>query len=1547
MNETIYAKLESSRKELLDLSLWNPLLNYKITKTKGIKIVEEKSDSIFDIFVRQNKSMSFSFLKENEILLTEKNDKTISKRVNDTKLNTNYSEKELDKRLLNTYYAANSSIEEQGVNILYLTLGVLNWLEDDNSEEQRKAPLILIPVKLERDNASDKYKLSYTTEEIGSNLSLEAKLKNDFNLNLPKFPDVEDLDVYKYFEEIAKIIESKERWSISKDSIELGFFSFGKFMIYNDLDNSKWPEHKKPINNEILIQLFETGFKDESLTRSDDNIFIDIHTNADELFQVVDADSSQILAILAANEGKHLIIQGPPGTGKSQTITNIIANAIGSGKKVLFVAEKMAALKVVKRRLDSLNIGDSCLELHSHKANKKDLHAELKRVIELGKPNIELSEHKLVQLSNSRNELNEYCFQVNKLIKKSGLTPQMIYGKILKLKDEINLEELPKINIVDIDNWSKSNFEDAVSFAERIEGKLKEIGIPNQNPFWGSELTLILFTEENQIKLELKNTLSIIDNLTEYVKQIQIQLIIDFNILNLSPIELIEFIETFTLKPNLSDVNINSEAFSSNIDTLNNCIQIGLKINSLKTKYNQQVSNEIWGIQSTNQIKNELINNGKKWYKFLLPSFNKKLKYIKSHISSQELKSINKIIYLLNDIQEFQSLEYELKKCEQLLLNAFNNNYDGINTNWQNIIEITKFINNVILKTKLGIYPKTILNKLDNITFRKDILDPLKDKFVIYNNTQTELFNKLKINIELNKRLNFNKTPIIDQKNLLQNWQNNFQELNNIISWNALKQTAHTQQIGYLTDISEKWDNSKFNLKQLVKYTWYEYLLEYSFKQSQLLINFESTNHDEISKKFKELDLLKFNYNKALVSLKHWENIPKNNAGGQVNILKTEFNKKSRHKPIRKLISEAGLAIQAIKPVFMMSPLSIANFIPPDSIDFDIVIFDEASQVKPVDALGAILRSKQVIVVGDSKQLPPTSFFDSLSREIDEDVNITSDIESILGMFDSKGVAPKMLRWHYRSKHESLITFSNYEFYDNKLVIFPSPTKKDNVGLKFNYLANTYYDRGNTRTNQLEAEIVADAVMNHAKNNSHLTLGVAAFSVAQRQAIIDAVEIRRKNNPELEDFFRSHVDEPFFIKNLENVQGDERDVIFISIGYGKTKDGYLSMSFGPLNNDGGEKRLNVLITRAKLKCEVFTNIKSSDIDLNRTNSLGIISLKRFLHYAEYGILDIPIVTGKEADSPFEEMVANALRKYGYIVKHQIGSNGFFIDLAIEDKNNPGNYILGIECDGASYHSSRSARDRDRLRQQVLEGIGWRLHRIWSTDWFKNPDRELKKTIEAINKSYELKEIDKIKENLNDVKDDQFNIVRNEYVESSHSTNYKLSTLPKLIIKDEFHNESIVKISNLVYQVVKIEGPVHIDEVARRIIESANLSKVGSRIKEHVIKSAKYAEKSNKIKIKGDFLWPLDINEPLIRDRSTLLSISKKIAYIADEEIELLIKKIIKDSIAIDLESLLSLTSKTFGFNRITEDIRAKLVNSIKNIIKKNEIIVDNNLYKMI
>jgi len=446
----------------------------------------------------------------------------------------------------------------------------------------------------------------------------------------------------------------------------------------------------------------------------------------------------------------------------------------------------------------------------------------------------------------------------------------------------------------------------------------------------------------------------------------------------------------------------------------------------------------------------------------------------------------------------------------------------------------------------------------------------------------------------------------------------------------------------------------------------------------------------------------------------------------EVSLIRHECTKKTKHIAVRALIKRAGKAIQELKPCFMMSPMSVAQYLEPGKFEFDLVVMDEASQIRPEDALGAIARGSRLVVVGDPKQLPPTNFFNKMATTNDSDDEIVgledseSILESVMPMFNTR-----RLRWHYRSKHESLIAFSNKNFYDSDLVLFPSPFKvTPEFGVKLTLVSN---GRFVNRRNVEEATELVKSVANHLLHNPHESVGLVAMNAEQRDEIERQLDQLTKEDSTLLKAFEANKlsDEPLFIKNLENVQGDERDVIYISMTYGPEQVGGRTMQrFGPINSDVGWRRLNVLFTRSKKRMQVLSSMTSGDILLTGTSSQGVKALKAFLEYAENGNLHNAIHTGNAPDSDFEIAVINALEKHGYQCEPQLGVAGFFLDIAVKDPGNPGRFLLGIECDGATYHSAKSARDRDRLRQDILESLGWKIHRVWSTDWFKNPQAQL-------------------------------------------------------------------------------------------------------------------------------------------------------------------------------------------------------------------------------
>lgn len=1547
-------KISESRKDLLDLGLRNPLINYN-NKSSKVDVVDELSSEIFKLLVEQKKELQFiPNLKAPEVhkdsddinwesLFADPREKVevtgIAARHADNKLQTKLIPEKLITTLLKIHNNARSFIEEQGINTLYLALGFLHWFESDASEIDRKAPLVLIPVELKRDNVKDRFKLSYTDEDISENLSLLQKLKNDFGIPFPVIDEAEDFKIERYFSKVENSIKKKEKWFVNRNEIILGFFSFGKYLMYKDLEEELWPKENKPSEHPILLSLLKDGFRNEGSIIPDD-CKIDKYINPVECYHILDADSSQIKAILEVNAEKNLIIQGPPGTGKSQTIANIIAESMGKGKRILFVAEKMAALEVVKRRLDKVGLGESILELHSHKINKHYILNDLNNTLELKKPELDKSGHYVDTYITLRDKLNQYVEAVNTNILNSGVTLIEALGSLIKLGDET--EGLPKFDFKIMRDWSRSTYFEKRILVEELEQRLMTIGVPIDNPFWGTARTTLMPTEETQIRKILSEAISAIKELrqegfklTSYLKLDEPKSPTDIESAARAALRAIE-------APHLKGITLNNSEWQLKRDDLNKLIASGIKMNTILKDNSNVLIPDAWD-KDVYEIRQDFMVYGNKWWKIFSSKYRKSRSNFLGVCKTNIPKQNSDCIKLLDSILEFQKTKHVYKKYELLGSNLFGTQWQNAESDWIVLSKISEWVIKLYDDVGAGIIPQGIISfisgdpSLNNI---KEQVDRCISLITEYVTIITSVYNHLEI---INKPTdsqgikNLTIGIIYDQ---IVKWLDNLSMYKNLVVYNLICKKFEHAGLQEVTKIAEKWPLASTALVKAFDASWYLGLLESAFQKYPVLNEFDRNEHEFSIEKFKKLDRELLKYNRSRLALEHWNKLPHLDQGGELNILKRELHKKRRHLPIRKLMDEAGRAIQAIKPVFMMSPMSVAKFLPPGKLNFDLVIFDEASQVKPVDAFGAIIRGRQAVVVGDEKQLPPTTFFESVTtgdeEEADEN-NVTTDMESILGLFNSQNAPNRMLSWHYRSRHESLIAISNLQFYNNKLMIFPSAgNNADARGLVFHYLPQTSYDAGKTRTNMDEALLVAEAVMKHANERAHLTLGVVAFSVAQRDAIEMQLEKLRLKNPTLEKYFNENLHEPFFIKNLENVQGDERDVIFISVGYGKTQNGYFPMRFGPLNRQGGERRLNVLITRARYCTEVFSNFRSDDLDTSKTNSEGVKALKHYLRYAENRSLDFNYTTSGDLESLLEEQVFSALQRAGYNVEAQVGCAGFRIDIGVRDNKNPEHFILGIECDGASYHSALSARDRDRLRQEILESLGWRIYRIWSVDWFRNPKKELQKLIERI----ELE-----KNNLPSTKsiseDGEFEIVRNGVGKQEFDSLLKFEAYRKAQFNIHYHvnNFSDLALNDIILHITKIvktESPVHMRILMTRLTENAGISRIGPRIQQTIQEAVDVCVKRRKFRMSNDFIYDPEREEIIPRDRSLLENSFRSIEFVAPEEVYTAFEIIIKNSFSITMDELFVSLSDKLGIKRLSEDIKIQLEKELKRIIKNSE-----------
>ncbi len=1541
------SSLAGARQELLDLGLRNTLINYRTLTSRGVDVVDERPPEIFKILVSDGKNMSFEAAPDEveraEAGPEQPEDRPTGKlaaRHTDRLLQTGVNSAELQKRLLNSYHWARTSLEEQGVSVLYIALGMLEWYEDKNADRLRRAPLLLVPVELERSNARDRFHVQYTGEDIGENLSLAEKLASEYGVTAPAFPEIDDLDVDAYLAAWAQAIAEQPRWRVNSDAVALGFFSFGKFLMYRDLDEEVWPEELKPADHEVVGALLGDGFENTAPAYPDDT-FVDRVVQPDEIHQVVDADSSQTMAILEANSGRNLVIQGPPGTGKSQTITNIIAESLAAGKTVLFVSEKMAALDVVKRRLDAVGIGDACLELHSHRTNKRSLLNELQRTLELGSPVTQNLQTEMQLLEDAQQRLNAYCTAVNLAVGETGITPSQAYGRLLQRTAAVSDIVWPKIEIESLREWQEIEFERRAGIVVELQARVAAMGPPQAHPYYGLTKTVLLPSDKDRIFAALDASREQLAGLDRQLRELAEALGLPEAQALDEGRRLVEAARAYVDAPQARPDNLADERWRTAGDELRTALTEGRALTEIRERWDEPLIPEIWD-RDLLEIRQTLVNYESKWWRFLSGDYRSAKKQLAGFGRGELPTEIGEQVGMIDQIMEWQRLNRDAGNRDALGTALFGSDWRGARSNWDDLDQQAKWAQSLhagIDQQALPAATVTVFDRAPEPASLTAAAEAAATGIAAYTAQLQELLRML----EIDPQVAGWDTPAIEtwalpaQRDLLDGWSTGRGEIDQVVALNVALNRCREEGIAAVAELAVAWPHASERLADAFHVARNEAVIERALTERSALRDFDGAAHTSVAERFQQLDETLLRHNRHRLAETHWKRLPRHQGGGQLATLRREFEKKSRHLPIRRLIENCGNAVQAIKPVFMMSPMSIATYLPPGSVTFDVVIFDEASQVRPAEALGALLRGQQAIVVGDSKQLPPTSFFDTLTHgdDISDEDPVTRDIESILGLFAAQNTLQKMLRWHYRSRHESLITVSNYEFYDSRLVVFPSPDAgRAQLGLVYHHLSETAYERGRSRSNPGEARAVAEAVIAHAKRTPDLTLGVAAFSTAQAQAIIDELELLRRNHPETEHFFSRHEYEPFFVKNLENVQGDERDVIFISVGYGRDEQGKLTMNFGPLNNDGGERRLNVLITRARQRCEIFTNLHADDIDLSRTQARGVAAFKRYLKYAATGDLELPEITGRDMDSPFEVAVYNALVKSGYEVQPQVGSAGFYIDLAVVDPERPGRFLLGIECDGATYHSARSARDRDRLRQQVLEGLGWTIHRIWSTDWFRNPEGELRKVIAAIERARAagVESAPPVRSVAQDTSEIRRQGNGAADIHEQTTEEYQLADIRVRSGGRDIHEIPAPDLARALVAIVQVEGPIHIEDAGRRILEAEGVGRMGSRIRDAIDAAARLAVRQGEIEQRNGFLWPPGMETPPVRDRSGQDGTTRRIDLIAPEEIAAAILQIVRESYGINHDDIAQHVGRLLGFQRVTANIRDHIEPVIERLI---------------
>ncbi|MCH5147817.1 MAG: DUF4011 domain-containing protein [Clostridiales bacterium] len=1197
---------------------------------------------------------------------------------------------------------ARSGEEEAGTNTLYLALGFLKWRQSGDGED-KFAPIVLLPARLRRQKNLGI--ILEAGEECEVNSTLIEFLKKEYEIDLREanFKGLSPQQIISLFRAKTAHITG----CIVYEDIYLAQFTFAKYAMWADIKNNINIFRKNPLVASLLDgknRLSNNGVGDISEDGSDPS----------SILTPLPCDSTQFSAIAESAMGTTFVLHGPPGTGKSQTITNIIANALESGKRVLFVAQKQAALQVVKRRLEYIGLGEFCLELHSGKtANKGEIVRSIEDTLALSS---DFDESAYFAAAEKFKEIRRTLIEpVYALHKKRRLGVSVCEGIENYLKNK-GAPDILNIESSFYDGLTQRRLEECESMLIAAQAAAKECGGVYRSPFKGVNLTecdkktrFSVLCSSNAVLTELKHLKNCLNIFLDAFNQ------------KISRLTCKKLENLIAICKTLQEGSL-CEFFDLGEEELH-------KFYNASLKYDGEI--EAWfkrfkSFPDISKYLPEMQCEIKKWDE----------NYRSSRTLLAVLKKINRCTNApLQESEEFKWIKcaYGIERTKEELfsvgLSSAFTGFGGINRRKRaEFMRPLYEFHTLCFKT----FKDYNANSFNGVCANyKDVLDPVISGLI----SAAERFTDC-----LREHLDIIKAEKVSADEDLFDYYTKkcsalIENIDMLPAWCKYKATESSLRGIGLTFIADAIESGKISGEQILssfRRNIYRNFVQTSIAADECLCSFSAGVQDENASAFEKLleefyDLTRKKIRKSLIS-----RLPINQAEGEIATEIANFQRKIkgnlRKFKLRELFYEIPALLKVVSPCVLMSPETVSKFLPADTELFDMVIFDEASQIPTCEAVPALARAKSAIIVGDPKQMPPTAFFAGTVQ--DGEYPEIEDLESVLDDCIALGIPEKHLVWHYRSQHESLIAFSNINYYSGKLCTFPSPDALASR-VSFKFVENGVYERGLSKCNRAEAEALVTEVIGRLKDEKlrQNSIGIVTFSTPQ-QLLIEKMLTKAIIANKLEEAAYER-EEPVFVKNLENVQGDERDIILFSVCYGPDKGGKVSLNFGPLNQIGGWRRLNVALSRAREAMVVFSSMRYSAIDLSRTASRGVAGLKAFLEFAEKGTASLPSLKSEIAGSQtINKFISDELKACGYECRSGVGVSDFKIDVAVSDPLNKGNFVLAILTDGTNRFS---VKDRTVMQIQALKRSGWNVYKLYTINFFNNPKREIKKIKELLDK----------------------------------------------------------------------------------------------------------------------------------------------------------------------------------------------------------------------
>ena len=1223
------------------------------------------------------------------------------------------------------YKLGQNDLEEAGVHTLFAAIGFLSWKDPKRRSNAKsyEAPLILVPIRIGKTATDAGICIAKRDDDTVVNTTLLQFLRAQYGIEVPGLDplplDDAGLDVPHIMQIFRECVKKAKDVEII-DSAAIGHFAFGKFAMWRDLMENSEALHR----SELVNHLISAGgkFNDGIEVFPPDEIAK--HLKPGELYCPVSADSSQLTAVLYSSLGKSFVLYGPPGTGKSQTITNMIAHNLAIGRRVLFVSEKKAALDVVHKRLKEVGLEPFCLELHSNKGDKSSVMQQFASSLEIGKSSTSQEwQRSAEQICALRDELAGYVEALHHRYP-NRLTAYDCFARAME-EGEPKYQELITADCL-TQTWEEKEeqrnaLRTLITEIENVPDRSALQKIPRlKEPSWSMPFERALKSSAETLSLAAHKALEAYAAIKD-----------NFSLPDATDrdtfahaVELLKvFKEEKRALANVGDASMTPEqlkammgeaaARQKAVDDASSAVAaaeealVGWDIEKLLIIDTRSVRSQAEAVCQSGFLTRHFKEN----------SLLKEYAPLKKSLGRMTLQD------LLRAMSDIETLKAARKKAEKALAAQ----------------KTARSVDADKGKSATSELTEELIGGIDRFL-------SAWDAFLVASAAFAE-------HLEDGSSCDAPSAAVAVCDGIV----SNIGKVRYVMRYRPFRNTADALGVGGFADKFEAGEIPASDLLQAFDDAYLGKMLCQVEDVCPILPGFFGRSHESKIAEFHKLIDKYSNLSQQAIFAKIASRYPDfdgghftNEENRQLGALKREMNKKRGQMPVRKLLSDNGDLVVKYKPCFLMSPLSVAQFLDMEMEPFDLIVFDEASQIEVCDAIGVMARGKQVVVVGDPQQMPPTNFFGKttiggLEKEVE-------DAESILVECLDVGLPKLYLNWHYRSRHESLIAFSNHNYYEDELYSFPSVSESNRLGVKYHHIKNGVYGHG---TNPNEAQAVVDYVARRVKSDSFKkrprSIGIVTFNMQQQELIENLIDARCADDQELKTALfgleadsspagegggqQPHGDEKmFFVRNLENVQGDEADVIIFSITFGPDANGKVSMNFGPLNRDGGERRLNVAVTRAREQMVVFSSMKYTDIRNDEEMAKGARGLRDFLEYAEIGSRSSKCKSVVKSDSAFSSIVAKFLSDHGYKVVRDIGYSGYKIDMAVLNPYNDKEYILGVECDGPSYAKQLTVRDRDVLRSYVLGRGGWKMCRVWCAEWYhdrEGAEARLLKLLESI------------------------------------------------------------------------------------------------------------------------------------------------------------------------------------------------------------------------